>query len=80
MCGRAGERVARLLGDLVEARLPEQPPLLIPRRLAAMQLAEGSLAPIRGWLMAEAPCTPDALADAICAAAQAALAALRIEG
>jgi AcrR family transcriptional regulator len=78
--GRAGERVARLLGDLVEARLPEAPPLLIPRRLAAMQLAEGALAPIRGWLTAEAPCAPDALAHAICAAAQATLAALRVEG
>jgi AcrR family transcriptional regulator len=77
LAGRTGERIARLLGELVEARLPENPPLLIPRRLAAMQLAEGALAPIRGWLMAEAPCAPEPLAQAMCAAARGTLEALR---
>ena len=77
LAARTGERIARLLGDLVEARLPGDTPFLIPRRLAAMQLAEGALAPIRGWLMAEAPCASEALAQAVCAAAQATLTALR---
>ena len=40
--------------------------LAIPVRLAALQLAEAALAPVRGWLTAEAPCTAEALAASLC--------------
>ena len=64
---RTGEKAARLLAEMVEARLRDGPDgLAIPPRLAAMQLAEAALAPIRGWVTGEAPCAPDALAGAIC--------------
>ncbi len=75
MSGRAGERLVRLLADLVESRLDGD--FSIPRRLVALQLAETALAPVRGWLLAEAPCAPDALARAIRAATAATRAALR---
>lgn len=74
--GRQGERIARLLADLIEARLPSDAGFLIPERFVALQLGEGAMAPIRGWLMAEAPCPPEALADAISAASAASLRAL----
>ncbi len=77
LTGRQSERIARLLADLIEARLGDGP-LLIPARLASLQLAEGALAPIRGWLLAEAPCPPDVLARAICAASAATRTALSV--
>ncbi|HZG45669.1 MAG TPA: hypothetical protein VEZ41_05315 [Allosphingosinicella sp.] len=77
LAGRQGERIARLLAELIEARLPPGAAFLIPARLVALQLGESALAPIRGWLMAEAPSPPDALAHAICAASAATLRALR---
>ena len=65
--GRTGEKAARLLADMVQSRLwDRQVELLLPRRLAALQLAEAALAPIRGWVGAEAPCTAAALAQSIC--------------
>lgn len=73
--GRQGERVARLLADMVEARLDGD--FLIPTRLVAVQLAEAASAPVRAWLMAEAACAPDLLARAIGAAGAASLAGLR---
>lgn len=76
LSGRQSEKIGRLLADLIEARLGAQA-LIIPHRLAALQLAETALAPIRGWLMAEAPCPPEALARAICAAGAATREALR---
>lgn len=75
LSGRQGERVSRLLADLVEARVEGE--FAIPRRLVAVQLAETAFAPVRAWLTAEAPCPPDALARSICAAAAAVLASLR---
>ena len=63
--GRSGERAARMLADQVELRLGDAA-LAIPKRLAALQLAEAALAPVRGWLLAEAPCTPAVLAASIC--------------
>lgn len=70
--------LGRILADLIEERLAGgTDKLLLPPRLAARQLAEVALAPIRGWIAAEAPCTPAAMADAIGRAAQAVLQALR---
>jgi len=63
--GRTGDKTVRLLAAMVEERLGAEP-LAIPLRLAARQLAEAALAPLRGWVMAEAPSTPEALAGAIC--------------
>lgn len=65
--GRTGEQAARLLADLVEERLSDSGAALdIPLRLAALQLAAAALAPVRGWVLAEAPCTAAALARSLC--------------
>jgi hypothetical protein len=65
--GRAGEQAARLLADLVEARLRDSgAEFEIPSRLAALQLAAAALAPVRGWVLAEAPCTVRILARSLC--------------
>ena len=62
-----GAKAARLLADLVEARLAERgTETAIPRRLAAVQLADSAIAPVRAWLMAEAPCTAETLAESLC--------------
>lgn len=50
--------------------------LIIPIRLAAIQLAEGLLAPITAWLTGEAKCSVDALALALRQAATATVLAL----
>ena len=63
--GRTGTKVSRLLAAMVEERLGGEP-TAIPVRLAALQLAEAALAPVRGWVTAEAPSTPEVLAGAIC--------------
>ena len=69
---RTGEKAARMLTDLVEERLRADEALLaLPLRLAAMHLAEAALAPIRGWITAEAPCSAEALAGAICRSGRA---------
>ena len=74
---RTGEKAARMLADLVEERLRSaEGALALPARLAAIQLAEAALAPVRGWLTAEAPCTAEALAGAICRSGRAMRAAL----
>jgi AcrR family transcriptional regulator len=65
--GRMHDKVTRLLAGMIEERLQEEADALaIPLRLAALQLAEAALAPVRGWVTAEASCTPEALAGAIC--------------
>ena len=76
--GRMQDKVTRLLAAMVEERLGEAA-LAIPARLAAMQLAEAALAPIRGWVMAEAPCTAEALAGALCRGGRAMRGALEAE-
>ena len=63
--GRSGERAGRMLADQIEARLGDAA-LALPKRLAAIQLAEAAFEPMRGWLLAEAPCTPAVLAASIC--------------
>jgi AcrR family transcriptional regulator len=70
--GRIGDRTSRLLAAMVEDRLKGQEgAFAIPLRLAALQLAEAALAPVRGWVTAEAPCTAEALAGAICRCGEA---------
>lgn len=76
LSGRQGERISRLLADLIGARLPDDDGFVIPSRLVALHLSEAMLAPIQGWLMAEAPCAPDQLAAALCASATASREAL----
>ena len=75
MMGQLDRKMMRLLAGMIEQRLGDTP-LAIPTRLAAAQLAEASLAPIRGWVLAEAPCTPEALAAAICRCGAAMVASL----
>ena len=75
--GRMGDRVARMLADLVEERLiARRIAPAIPMRLAALQLAQSSLGPIRGWLLAEAPCTTERLARSLCRTGEQLVAAL----
>jgi AcrR family transcriptional regulator len=77
LMGRMHDKAARLLASMVEERLrDEEERLAIPLRLASTQLAEAALAPIRGWVTAEAPCAADALAGAICRGGRAMRAAL----
>ena len=75
MLGQMDRKMTRLLAGMIEERLGEAP-LAIPAKLAAAQLAEAALGPIRGWVLAEAPCTPEALAAAICRCGAAMVASL----
>src|SRR5437762_2745768 len=62
LIGRMHDKVTRLLAAMIEDRLgDEAEAMAIPARLAALQLADAALAPLRGWVTAEAPCTPEAL-------------------
>jgi AcrR family transcriptional regulator len=58
-------RVSRLLAGMVVERLADAP-LLLPTELAATQLAEAALAPLRAWLRGEVPAKPAALAESLC--------------
>ena len=79
LSGRTGEKAVRLLADMVEARLQEGgAELALPTRLAALQLATAALAPIRGWVAAEAPCTAEILALGICRGGEQLLASLTL--
>ena len=63
--GHMRDRVSRLLAELVAGRLAEAP-LILPRELAATQLAEAALAPLRAWVRGEAPATAAAMAEGLC--------------
>lgn len=76
MTGRSGERVDRLLAELVAERLKDEA-YSVPVSLAATQLAAAALAPVKAWLMAAASCDPEALARSICDLGAAAERALR---
>ena len=76
--GRPGEQALRLLAALVEERI--EAPLAIPERLAAWQLAGAALAPVRAWLLGEAPSTPGELAESVCRSGAALVASLRPAG
>lgn len=75
MAGPMDRRITRLLTGMIEERLADCP-LILPSKLAAAQLAEAALGPIRGWVMAEAPCEAETLATAICRCGEAMVASL----
>jgi AcrR family transcriptional regulator len=62
---RMRDRVSRLLAELVAERLADVA-LLLPCDLAATQLAEAALAPLRAWVRGEAPATAAAMAESLC--------------
>jgi AcrR family transcriptional regulator len=65
--GRTGDKAARLLAAMVAARLQRRGhELVLPIRLASLQLAQAALAPVKGWVGAEAPCRSSILAKSIC--------------
>lgn len=71
------DRVTRLLAGMVAERLGDAK-LILPRELAAAQLAEAALAPLRAWIHGEAPAKPAVVAESLVrtgAALRAALAA-----
>ena len=77
LAGRMERRVTRRLAELVEERLAADGGVtLLPARLAALQLAEATLAPVCGWLAAEAPCRADVLAAGLCRTGAAMMKAL----
>ncbi|MCW3846079.1 TetR/AcrR family transcriptional regulator [Sphingomonas sp. LB-2] len=79
MRGPMNERIVRLLAGMIEERLTARGfAPAIPMKLAAAQLAEAGLAPVRGWVLAEAPCTPDILAASICRCGAAMVESLRL--
>lgn len=79
--GGARRKTTAVLVDLIEQRLKidgvDQPvSLIIPLRLASIQLAEGLLAPTTAWLTGEAKCSPETLALALRRTATAIMSAL----
>jgi AcrR family transcriptional regulator len=72
---RMRDRVSRLLAEMIAERLGEGV-LLLPRELAAAQLAEAVLAPLRAWVRGEASATPAQLAASLCRTGAALRAAL----
>lgn len=79
----AGRQVCvTALVELIEERFKqdrvESPnPLVIPPRLAAVQIAEALLAPVTAWVSEESQCSAQALAQALRQTATAMLAAQR---
>lgn len=63
-------RVSRLLAEMVAERLAGAA-LILPTELAAVQLAEAALAPLRAWVRGEAPATAAAMADGLCRSGRA---------
>jgi AcrR family transcriptional regulator len=59
------DRVSRLLAEMVAERLADAA-LIVPSELAAAQLAEAALAPVRAWVRGEAPATAAVMAEALC--------------
>jgi AcrR family transcriptional regulator len=81
LLGPARRKTVAVLVALVEKRLialhlGRSGALILPRRLAAAQLAEGLLAPVTAWLMGESRCAPRVLAPALQRVTAAALSAL----
>ena len=75
-------KVTAVLVQMIERRLEDEHllyphALIIPARLAAIQLAENLLAPITAWLASAPACSPEQLARALRRSAVAILAALR---
>lgn len=79
-CGAMRARAVGVLARLIETRLRRSPAsrtLRLPRKLAAIQLAEVLFAPLTAWLLGEAPCSASQMARALRSAAVALTAALR---
>lgn len=67
LSGRAGEQAVRLLAGLIAERLKEDGRgSTLPLPLAARQLAEAALGPLKPWIAGESPCPVPVLADALC--------------
>ena len=62
---RMRDRVTRLLAEMGAERL-QGASLTLPPELAAAQLAEAALAPLRAWLCGGAPATAGAVAESLC--------------
>lgn len=80
--GSMRRRSIAVLVTLMEAKLKSlglarRGQLILPPRLAAVQLAEILLAPIIAWLAGESRCTSHALASGLSSVARAALRAMR---
>lgn len=70
LAGAMRQKVGAVLVRMVEQRLADERlvfphTLLIPSRLAAVQLAESLLAPIAAWLAGAPSCPPELLAHAL---------------
>lgn len=77
IAGPPKPQIVRALAARIEVRLTAHAGnAIVPMRLAALQLAEGALALINGWLMGEAPCSAAALATALRQSMAASVAAL----
>jgi AcrR family transcriptional regulator len=63
--------------QMIAAGLSRRGALILPMRLAAVQLAEILLAPVIAWLLGESRCTATVLATSLHRIATAALAAMR---
>jgi AcrR family transcriptional regulator len=74
---RMRDRVTRLLAAMVAERLGDAP-LSLPAELAAAQLAEAALAPLRAWVRGEAPAKPAAMAETLIRTGAALRAALAV--
>jgi AcrR family transcriptional regulator len=79
--GAARRKTTAVLVDLIEQRLKadgvaKSVSLIVPLRLASIQLAEGLLAPTMAWLTGEAQCSVDTLALALRRTATATVSAL----
>ncbi|HEX8639555.1 MAG TPA: TetR/AcrR family transcriptional regulator [Allosphingosinicella sp.] len=65
--GRTGDKAVRLLADMVAARLQRrQIALVMPLRLAALQLAHAAMGPLAAWVGGEASCRSSTLAAGLC--------------
>jgi AcrR family transcriptional regulator len=79
--GPVRRKAVAVLVGLLEQRLKgrglaRRGALMLPMRLAAVQIAEALLAPITAWLVGESRCTPEVLAMALRRVAVATLGAL----
>jgi AcrR family transcriptional regulator len=79
--GAARRKTTAVLVDLIEQRMKidgveKSVSLIVPLRVAAIQLAEGLLAPTTAWLTGEAQCSANALALALRRTATATISAL----
>ena len=74
---RMRDRVTRLLAEMVAERL-QGAALTLPPELAAAQLAEAALAPLRAWLCGGAPATAATVAESLCRTGRALRGALEL--